>query len=93
MTHYSADAPLGWVVRGAKDSEEIEEGASRVSKVPVAGPVPTTELVAEESNIGVLFSKAEVSSRLGPTRMRRSVNVVSTVEPWLGVHSEGCLSP
>ncbi|RZS24125.1 hypothetical protein BHM03_00057160 [Ensete ventricosum] len=48
MTHYSADAPLGWVVRGAKDSEEIEEGASRVSKVPVAGPVPTTELVAEE---------------------------------------------
>ncbi|RRT57398.1 hypothetical protein B296_00040019 [Ensete ventricosum] len=48
-TPHSADATLGWVVRGARDSEETKEGASGVPKVPVASMVPTIELVAEES--------------------------------------------
>ncbi|RZR94272.1 hypothetical protein BHM03_00022940 [Ensete ventricosum] len=44
-----------------------------------------------QGNVFVLFVEAEVSSWLGPTRVCRSVNVVLTVEPKLGVRSEGCL--
>ncbi|RWW74260.1 hypothetical protein BHE74_00017809, partial [Ensete ventricosum] len=36
-------------------------------------------------NVDVLFAKAKVSFRFGPTCMRKSVNVALTVEPRLGV--------
>ncbi|RZR96005.1 hypothetical protein BHM03_00024928 [Ensete ventricosum] len=90
-THQTTDNPLGWAVQGAGDSEETEEGASGVPEVLVASQVPATKLVVEshQKNVGVLFTEAEVSSQLGPTYVRRNVNMVLTVEPRLGDRSKG----
>ncbi|RWW03780.1 hypothetical protein GW17_00033033 [Ensete ventricosum] len=93
MAPHSANVALGLAARRARDLEETKEEASGVPKAPVAGSVPATELVMEELNVGVLFAKAEVSSRLGPTRMCGSINVALMVKPRLGVHFVGCLSP
>ncbi|RRT76854.1 hypothetical protein B296_00024081 [Ensete ventricosum] len=44
-----------------------------------------TSVESYVANVDVLFAKAKVSFRFGPTCMRKSVNVALTIEPRLGV--------